>query len=208
MSEMVAHLPMKAPARVLSGTAVKVAALLIAITAAVLSIWLKPALVSFWEFTKEDIVRLFTQLILISLFIERAIEVLLTPWRGTEADKLAAHVKHMKRGADGNAGGTVAVAAAEQQMLEYRGETRQLAFLMALAFGLTISAVGIRGLQFIAEPQAFSKLSAGQTAIFVVIDVILTGALLAGGADGLHKVVSVFTSFMDQTANRSKTGDS
>ena len=206
MSEMVSPLPARVPVRMLSSRAMKAAALLIAITAAILSIWLRPALVSFWEFTKEDIVRLFTQLILISLFIERAIEVFLTPWRGTESDKLAAHVKRVKKGADGNAESTAAVAAAEQQIVEYKGETRQLAFLMALAFGLTISAVGIRGLQFIAEPQAFSKLSAGQNAIFVVIDVILTGALLAGGADGLHKVVSVFTSFMDQTANKSKTG--
>ena len=39
-------------------------------------------------------------------------------------------------------------------------------------------------------------------AAFLAGDVLLTGLLLGGGAEGLHKIVQVFTNFMDSTAKR------
>src|SRR5437773_6800101 len=56
--------------------------------------WLKPQNVQFWEFKQEDVVRLFTQLILVALIIERALEVILTPWRGPEAERMTAELQH------------------------------------------------------------------------------------------------------------------
>jgi hypothetical protein len=38
----------------------------------------------------------------------------------------------------------------------------------------------------------------------MAMDVLLTGMLLGGGADGLHKLVSIFTNFMDSTAQQAK----
>jgi hypothetical protein len=35
--------------------------------------------------------------------------------------------------------------------------------------------------------------------------VLLTGALVAGGADGLHKIATVFTSFMEKSADNTKS---
>jgi hypothetical protein len=37
-----------------------------------------------------------------------------------------------------------------------------------------------------------------------VLDVLITGALLSGGADAIHKVVSTFTTFMEATKSRVK----
>ena len=34
----------------------------------------------------------------------------------------------------------------------------------------------------------------------IVADVLFTGAVLGGGSDGMHKLVQVFTNFMDSTA--------
>jgi len=40
-----------------------------------------------------------------------------------------------------------------------------------------------------------------QLGAFTVFDVILTAALLAGGADGLHAPINAFTSFFDGVAS-------
>ncbi len=129
----------------------------------------------------------------------------ITPWRDVEAEKMREQVKDAQQGAQAaQAGPAEAVLEAKEQLVEYKGQTRQLAFLVGLALGMLTSAVGVRGLRFLVEPQAFSKLSGGQTAVFNALDVLLTGALLAGGADGLHKLVSVFTNYMDKTNEKMK----
>jgi len=38
------------------------------------------------------------------------------------------------------------------------------------------------------------------------MDVLLTGAVISGGADGIHKIVAIFTSFADSTKNKLKEG--
>jgi len=39
---------------------------------------------------------------------------------------------------------------------------------------------------------------------FLVVDVALSAALLAGGADGIHSVVNAFTTFFETTAQRAQ----
>src|SRR4051794_39704955 len=73
---------------------VKLLALLIALVGVVLTLWLRPAATPFWEFTKDDIVRLFTQMIVIALVIERSLEVLLTPWRAGDGERLKNELKN------------------------------------------------------------------------------------------------------------------
>jgi hypothetical protein len=171
-----------------------------------LTAYLKPEVVQFWEFTSNDVVRLFTQLIVVSLVIERSLEVLLTPWREGEAEKLRQRVDVVKTLVQ--AGAEVAAPAAVQAIDEhedYQDQTRRFAFLASLTIGLVVSMVGVRTLQFLAEPQRFEKLTGVQPSVFKIVDVVLTGAMLAGGADGLHKVVSVFTSYLDKTKEKNKS---
>jgi hypothetical protein len=61
---------------------------LFAIVSVVLVAVLRPGLIRFWPFSVTDFVQVMTPLILVSLFIERALEVFVTSWRGEEADKL------------------------------------------------------------------------------------------------------------------------
>ena len=42
--------------------------------------------------------------------------------------------------------------------------------------------------------------------MFRLIDVVLTTGLLAGGSDGLHKIVQTITDFMEATSRRIKAG--
>jgi hypothetical protein len=41
---------------------------------------------------------------------------------------------------------------------------------------------------------------------FSAADVFLTGAVLGGGSDGLHKLISVFTDFLGATSAKVKAG--
>jgi hypothetical protein len=171
----------------------------------ILAVWLKSQLVQFWTFTVQDVARLLTPLVLTALFIERALEVLLTPWRGKEADQLAGKMEEAKKLVEqGNAQFQQNLSQARVDLVAYKAETRQVAFLSALALGIVVSALGIRGLEPFFEPNAFGKLPPAQHSLLRGVDVLLTGALLGGGADGLHKLVSVFTNYMDTSAKKIK----
>jgi len=67
-------------------------------------------------------------------------------------------------------------------------------------------ALFMRALELFVDPAVFAALTSAQRTVFRVIDVVLTGAVLGGGADGMHKLVSVFTNFMDRTNANLKGG--
>lgn len=154
---------------------------LLALASAGLVVTLAPALVRFRQFTLADLVQLVTPLLAIALVIERVLEVFLTSWRAPE------------------------VATLEGAALdEYRARTTRFAFLSGAAIGVVIAGLGVRVLGSFVDPAVFDALSGLQQRLFSTVDVLLTGALLGGGADGLHKLVRVFTTFMDSTAELAK----
>jgi hypothetical protein len=88
---------------------------------------------------------------------------------------------------------SVAVSNAEEELTEFKDHTRRIAFLMALALGMTISTVGFRGLEFFVDPNS----------IFEPSEQLI--AFRAGKADGLHRMLSVFTSHLDKSTERAKS---
>ena len=68
--------------------------------------------------------------------------------------------------------------------------------------GLVASLAGVNALSPFLAKDALNNLPAAQHALFAGFDIVLTAALLAGGADGLHSVISAFTSFFGATAQR------
>jgi hypothetical protein len=174
----------------------------VAATCMVLTLWTRP--MSFKEFPMEALIGLFAKLIAIALFIERTVEVLLTPWRGLGSNRMTARVKQAKAKLEnGQTDSVEEMSNAEDELREYKGQTRQIAFLVALALGMMISVIGLRGLEFFVDPNSM-RTSSEQTFVFHALDVLVTGALLAGKAEGLHKMVSVFTSQLDKSAERVK----
>lgn len=180
--------------------AAKVIAILIALLGIVLVLWLKPKPLNFWEFTKDDIVRLFTELTLIALVIERGVEIFITPWREGDRKQIENNIKAARKMEN-----VPQATALEGQVIQYRQETRQITFVVGLAIGVIVSAVGIRILQFLVQPQTLDNIAGTrQATVFTGLDVLLTGALLAGGADQMHKIISVFANFMDSSAAKAK----
>ena len=163
----------------------------------ILVAWFNPSLVTFWPFTAGEFVQLLTPLFLVALFIERALEVFLTAWRAEGSAKL-------QKEAESAGTANEDVAGSEIRVVSYKAVTQRMAFLGGVTLGVIVSAVGVRGLGLFVDPAVFDALPQAQQTIFNMADVILTGAALGGGADGLHKLVSVFTSFMDSSAKLAK----
>jgi hypothetical protein len=182
-----------------SVTSIKGIAVLLPISGVILALWLKPVNVNFREFPKENVIGLLSGLVVISLFVERAVEVFLTPLRGTTCQKMTKDVKCKKARLDKENPDSVSqLKEAEYELLDFKGRTRSISFLISLALGMTVSASGVRGLASLLDAR-------GCSAVFNGLDVLLTGALVAGGADGLHKIATVFTSFMEKSAENTKS---
>lgn len=164
-------------------------------------------------------------LMLTALFIERAVEVLISPWRDPGADQRARALKDAKS----NAAAIASQQAAAEDYSQYKGKTRRYAFAFALLLGTAAAMVGIRALwPFLDDPNgkfipATVSTSNGVPTVskaqgnpindpdnhhaktaFIVVDVVLSALLLAGGANGIHSVVTTFTSFFDSNTQKNQ----
>lgn len=91
--------------------------------------------------------------------------------------------------------------AKERQRAAYKADTRTIALWTSLLFGLLISAIGIRSI----EPLVIIDLNNQiQVIIFRSLDALLTGGLIAGGSEGIHKIIQVFINFMEATSQQIK----
>ena len=137
-------------------------------------------------------------LFVIALFVERAQEVFVSAWRTLGREQIEAKVAELRR--DGT--DTAEVRAQESRHREYRHKTRQMAFLVGMILGVLISFVGPRILEAVIPVS--TSLTGWQTAVFHGVDILITGGLIGGGSDGIHKLVTLITDFLEQTRDRAK----
>ena len=157
-------------------------------------ILLVPRNTPFWQFTVTDVVELLMMLFLVALFVERAVEVIMGAWRGSEKQELQAEVNiQRRRSTEG-----LAKEEAERAYEVYRAEFRVLSLLVALFIGLVVSALGFRILQALVDPVAFRSLAGWQRALFSCADTFVTGAMIGGGSEGIHRVLDAFLSQFDR----------
>jgi hypothetical protein len=196
------------------------------------------------EFDIGSVSQMLTTLLLISAFLERALEVYALTFREKGEKKIDDHVKKLKAsrqlvdevkdGSDfemqmtkligtfslqaiwkeagkavDNAGKKIVVMTKIQELVDsneetaaiYKDTTRRYILWSALCSGILISIVGVRGLA------PFINLGNGDTwqdNWFKLFDICLTGAIIAGGSDIIHKILNVFTTFMDAITTSNK----
>ncbi|WOF72688.1 hypothetical protein QMT40_000307 [Parvibaculaceae bacterium PLY_AMNH_Bact1] len=178
------------------------------------------------EFKADTSVETFTTLLLsliaIALFIERSAEVYLSVWRRPKREQLARAVTKLKKEiekrekalaeltlgtppADAMAtkidGLAAPLSKAMEDLADHRAVTASYSLSINVSLGLLVACVGARGL----EPLLLN--TEPTSAFFVAVDILITGALLGGGADGLHKIVSVFTTWAEETKKRTQNTD-
>jgi len=152
----------------------------------------------------QNVLNILAPLLLTAGFIERAVEVVITPWRDQGANEKKAELAKANAGSD-----QAAKDSANTALNDYVSETTRYAFIVAFMFGLAAAMVGVRALwPFLsADAQAmatFKSVTTGQQNTFIVLDVVLSAALMAGGADGIHSVITAFTSFFDASSQKSQ----
>ena len=166
-----------------------------------LAVALAPAPLTLRSISGPHFIDLLSALFIISLVMERALEVFVNTWRepGSAALKLRhEQLRRRRRPAE-----PAELEKIEEERQVYRTQTQVLALRVSFAAGVVISAVGIRTLEGLLLPGAFAG-PTSQVLAFRVVDVLLTGGVIAGGSDAIHKVINVFTTFMDATAARTK----
>jgi hypothetical protein len=138
-------------------------------------------------------------LVLAAAIIERANEVIVMAFRDYEADRLE---DLMEQANDAFAANTIEplreiAAQAKTNLTEYKAQTKEFALLVALCFGLMVSLAGVRSLHPLLSNQGFP---AGR--LFTIVDIILTGAMLAGGSEGVHRLANIVSSGADTLSTR------
>ena len=150
-------------------------------------------------------------LFFVTLLQERALEVLISTVRGTKSRarelviaKLEADIANYQEERDGQdklRQWTENLHDEKVRRDEYRSGTIILAFSASMALGILISAVGIRVL---AQMFQVIQVSAAQQGWFTFTDVLITGALIAGGSEGIHKITTVLSNFLESQAEIAK----
>jgi hypothetical protein len=212
------------------------------------SAFLFPNSFAFQPFGVDEVSRLLTLLALISLFLERALEVFVNTWRGPREEELNNEIANNKRvleekrdlretkieqpqgilkttenevieksrkvkeevavetipaettklTAEVNTE-LIKLKTNEQLLSAYKSQTRKFAMWTALLVGWLISGVGVRSLDALVQPIQGSMYSGVQSLLLHVLDVFLTGGLIAGGSDGIHKITQLFGTYFDET---------
>lgn len=88
------------------------------------------------------------------------------------------------------------------EMVVYRASTRRLASWISVAIGIATAAVGFRVLDNLVDIDALETQARHQRFQynwFVVMDALLTGAVLAGGSKAVHQVFNLFDTVMESS---------
>ncbi len=173
-----------------------------ALAVALIIIVAHPDVVSFSSNDVGDYITAITPLFFLALFVERALEVFVAVWRSPASDRLELELNYLK--AQANPEAAKALQAKEGDLLSYKSRTRNIAYAVSVSAGLVISALGIRAIQMLLDADSFAELPDLQRVLVQIADVIITGALIAGSADGIHRILSAMTSFVDSAKNRAK----
>jgi len=147
-----------------------------------------------------------TPLVLLAGLIERAVEVVISPWRDADADDKISKVAQAKVQAalpDATDDDQQAVADTVSDLNKYTGKTRQYAYSIALALSVCAAIAGTRTIWPLLAIDANTHLptpamSVEQLTFAHWFDLVLTALLLTGGAAGLHAPINGFITWIEK----------
>jgi hypothetical protein len=181
-----------------------------------LPVWSTPVSLPLDKSDIGDMFGVLVALLLIALFQERAIEIFIVAWHGQDEARLASELESadekMALIDSGRSGLRAAektkalrdlaqdTEAAKQKQVELKSQTRRKAVWANVLLSLLISAAGVRVLCNMVAFQDLSELHGLQGALFRVVDVALTAGIIAGGSEGIHKIMRACKQAMDRRA--------
>ncbi len=166
-----------------------------------------PSVIRFRAVGVQEFAQLFVPAIAAALFIERVIEVLVSIARGDDARRLRVASEAAERRAgrrEASREDRDAATMAREKRAAFQSETKYVTLVGGVALGLVLSVLGVRVLEHLVEVDVLPLAQPWQANGFRLFDVLLTGGLIGGGADGIHKLVSVFTTKFDQLSEANR----
>jgi len=156
-----------------------------------------PHPISFKPISPAAFAGLIGWLVAVSVFVERAIEVVVMVFRDQPSDVLD-EAEQVAQQAVANAVDDATkkiaqdnLAAAHHAVVVYRANTKEFALEVGFLFGALVSMAGVRALHGLVP----ETIATGRW--FALADIAVTSAMLAGGSEGIHRMVNVATSFAD-----------
>lgn len=164
-----------------------------------------------------DLSGLFQTLLLLSMILERSIEIFLSAMRSRGADDLDNRIDCLEglsklrpeeqavllplcvkeKDVDVNKAQEYLMQI-KTERINYRTVSRHKAIWGGLILGMLLSSFG--GVRILEELYTTST----HNVYFTVLDIIITGSVLSGGSDFFNKLMKVYSSAMDNTSNKFK----
>ena len=136
---------------------------------------------------------LFAGLFIITVIVERFIEVFNSIWR--RKGRLE-HIRDVEY-----AGNDKERIEAQRKLDAYRAKTETLAMYSGFVIGIIIGICGLRILNSIFDLDALQGL---QKTAFLASDIVLTAGLIAGGSKGINAVTSLVGEFFEATKEQAE----
>ena len=146
--------------------------------------------IEFKAISDSDIAAIVASMFVISVFMERSIEAILVPVRAPDRQILKQEIARLK-GLDPSSSNNSDIEALKEKENEfelYRLGTAKRAYWISFVFGLLISLVGVRVLSGFVDLDTVDHLTQVQANLFMFIDVVLTGGVIAGGSAAIDKI--------------------
>jgi len=131
-------------------------------------------------------------LFVIALFVERANEIFVGSTRVVARKQAELEIKTMEDNAAQNAGVGPehhAITLAKNTLLTYRAGTRILTITFSVIISTLLALGGVRALSPLLEVQ-FDALALTQWFILQAADIVVTVAIISGGSNGVHRMIS------------------
>jgi hypothetical protein len=157
----------------------------------------------FQNIKADNIIGFLMPAVISSAIIERAVEVMISPWRDQEADKKQNTVNNasaLLSGTPVNTDAAESLQAATDDLSQYTGQTRKYAYALAVAFSVIAVTAGVRVLWPMLDATHVRQLPVEQQNYFRWLDMLLSALLLAGGAAGIHAPINAITSFFQKNS--------
>lgn len=166
---------------------------------------------AFENLTPGSVATVLTALFIIAVFLERTLEVFISVWReaGRNEREIARTTarENLRKVMETHAitGNQIRpfqekLQEAENTLNRYQNSTRRYSMLFLFFAGIAVSLVGIRSIDpLVADVPACT---AEEICWFAIADVIVTAGLIAGGSEGIHRLMMVVIDFLDATRLR------
>ena len=138
-----------------------------------------------------------------ALLIERTVEVVMSVWRSEDSNRLVAEVRRLKDSdVQGNPEKDAALKTAEEALGRFKAATLGYTLPISWGLGMVLAAIGVRSLSLFIDPAALSGDPSTDSHLwwFNACDIVFSGALLAGGADPIHKLLDLYRKVVEASS--------